>query len=134
MKRQTIGQVAAQAGIAASAIRYYEAIGLLPEPTRVSGQRRYGDEVLQKLGLIRLAQDAGFTLAEIQSLLYDFPPDAPPPARWQQLAQRKLAEVEEQLRSLLAMKRLLEETLASCECATLEECGALALEGINPEK
>ena len=104
-----------------STIRYYEQIGLLPAPGRVNGQRRYDESIAPKLGLIRMAQQAGFTIAEIQSLLYDFPDDAPPSERWQRMANQKLEEIEEQMRSLEAMKSLLEQTL-QCQCHTLEEC------------
>lgn len=122
-KTQTIGQVAAQVGIPTSTIRYYEQIGLLPVPARRNGQRRYEEGIAQKLGIIRMAQQAGFTLAEIQLLLHDFPDDAPPSVRWQRLAHQKLAELDEQRRNLQAMKGLLEQTL-QCQCETLEECAA----------
>jgi MerR family redox-sensitive transcriptional activator SoxR len=128
MKRWTIGQVATQADVATSTIRYYEQIGLLPEPERVNGQRRYEEDAVQRLGVIRMGQQAGFTIAEIQSLLNDFPDDAPPSVRWQHMAHKKLAELEEQMRSIQAMKALLEQTL-NCQCSTLEECAAV--EGIN---
>src|SRR5215203_2359679 len=65
----TIGQVARQAGLATSAIRYYESIGLLPEPERLSGQRRYAPDVLRRLGAIDVAKQAGFTLEETRALL-----------------------------------------------------------------
>jgi len=65
----TIGQVAAQAGIRTSSIRYYESVGVLPEPDRVSGQRRYSAEILTRLGFIDVAKQAGFSLAEIRELL-----------------------------------------------------------------
>ena len=57
--RMTIGQVAARAGLNTSHIRYYEAIGVLPAPERISGQRRYGVEVLHRLAIIDVAQRAG---------------------------------------------------------------------------
>ena len=62
----TIGEIASRAGVAASAIRYYESIGLLPEPERESGQRRYDESVLGRLGFIGVAQAAGFKLPEIK--------------------------------------------------------------------
>lgn len=127
MKKWTIGQVAAQAGVPASTIRYYERIGLLPAPGRVSGQRRYEDGIAQRLGVIRLAQQAGFSIAEIQSLLHDFPDDASPSERWQRLAHQKLAELDEQMRVLQAMKRLLKQTL-QCQCESLEQCATRELE------
>ncbi|MFL5841199.1 MAG: MerR family transcriptional regulator [Thermoleophilaceae bacterium] len=63
-----IGELAQRAGLATPAIRYYESIGLLPEPYRVSGQRRYGDDTLKRLEFIAAAQHAGFTLREITEL------------------------------------------------------------------
>src|SRR5829696_10445759 len=65
----TIGEVARRAGVATSSIRYYERIGLLPEPDRAGGQRRYDAEVLGKLGFIGVAQSAGFKLREIKQLI-----------------------------------------------------------------
>jgi MerR family transcriptional regulator, redox-sensitive transcriptional activator SoxR len=126
---RTIGQVVAQSGVPASTIRYYEQIGLLPAPARVNGRRRYEEGIAQKLGVIRLAQQAGFTIAEIQSLLHDFPEDAPPSARWQQLARHKLEALEEQVRSLQFMKALLEQTL-QCQCETLEDCATREYKGL----
>ena len=65
----TIGQVARRAGLNVSAIRFYEAEGLLPEAIRVSGQRRYSDEVFGRLAVIDVAKRAGFSLEEIRTLL-----------------------------------------------------------------
>ena len=65
----TIGEVARRAGVATSSIRYYERIGLLPEPDRLGGQRRYDADVLGKLGFIGVAQSAGFKLREIKELI-----------------------------------------------------------------
>jgi len=64
-----IGEVAHQAGVRASLIRYYEDIELLPEPGRVSGQRRYNSSVLRRLAVIDTAQRAGLSLDEIRELL-----------------------------------------------------------------
>jgi len=65
----TIGEVANRADLNVSAIRYYEAEGLLPAPPRVAGQRRYGDETLSRLGVIDVAKRAGFSLDDIRILL-----------------------------------------------------------------
>ena len=73
MDNLAIGEIAQKAGIAASAIRYYEQIGLLPPAKRISGKRRYDLSILQKIRLIQLAKDAGLTIEEIQTLLHDFP-------------------------------------------------------------
>lgn len=120
----SIGQVAAQSGVAASTIRYYEKIGLLPPPPRISGQRRYQPSVLEMLGVIRLAQQAGLTIAEIQQLLHDFPADVLPAQRWQRMTQHKLPQLDAQMHALQAMKATLVQTL-QCECDTLAMCGSV---------
>lgn len=128
----SIGEVAARAGVNASAIRYYESIGLLPKPERVAGQRRYGESVLQRLAVIEFAQRAGFTLAETRTLLNGFSSKVPPSARWRALADRKLPEIEALIARANAMKQLLEEGL-ECECLSLDECGALLAVEMRPE-
>lgn len=124
MQRLTIGDIARSAGVQTSAIRYYERIGLLPPAQRVNGKRRYDSSALQKLNVIRLAQRAGFSIAEIQTLLHEFPQDMPPSARWQSLASRKIVELDAQMNEIQAMKILLVQTLR-CQCATLEDCASL---------
>ncbi len=62
-----IGELAARAGLNASALRYYEKIGLLAPPYRTGGQRRYPSDALDRALLIRFADDIGFTLGEINS-------------------------------------------------------------------
>jgi MerR family redox-sensitive transcriptional activator SoxR len=123
MKLLSIGEVARQVNLATSAIRYYESIGLLPEPPRVSGQRRYPPDALQRLQMIRAAQEIGFSLAEIKTLLDGFSPQTPPSARWQSLAEAKLPEVEALIAQATLLKRVLERGL-NCECVTLEACFA----------
>jgi len=122
MQFWSIGDIARQTNVPASTIRYYEEIELLPPAERVNGRRRYDDSIYPKLTLIRLAQQAGFSIAEIQTLLHDFPADAPPSDRWQVMAQQKLDELDERLRIIESMKAILKQTL-DCQCATLEECG-----------
>jgi MerR family transcriptional regulator, redox-sensitive transcriptional activator SoxR len=65
----TIGEVAREAGLKTSAIRYYESIGVLPEPERDAGQRRYAPDAIGRLRLIGVAKQAGFSLAETRALL-----------------------------------------------------------------
>jgi MerR family transcriptional regulator, redox-sensitive transcriptional activator SoxR len=73
MKGITIGEVARRTNVRASAICYYERVGLLPEPVRVHGRRRYEQEVIGQLALIKGAKRAGFTMREIRVLLHGFP-------------------------------------------------------------
>ena len=121
MTELTISEVARQAGIRASAIRYYESVGLLPPPQRVGGQRRYSAEILRRLAFIQAAQSVGFSVAEMQTLLQELEEDAPLSTRWQSLAQRKLAEVDALIQRAQSMKRMLEKGL-HCNCPDLEEC------------
>ena len=117
----SIGAVARRAGIRPSALRYYESVGLLPAPARVSGRRRYADDVLPRLALIAAAQQMGFTVAEIGTLLHGFSPDTPASARWRVLATQKVPEVEALIIRAQGMKRLLEDAL-TCGCLTLDAC------------
>ena len=120
----TIGEVARRAGVRASAIRYYEEAGLLEEPERVGGKRRYDEEALRRLALIGAAKRAGFTLGEIRTLLHGFPAGTGAAQRWQALASEKLVEVDEAIAQLRQTRGLLEEALR-CECASLDECARL---------
>lgn len=121
MTELTIGEVARQVGIRASAIRYYESVGLLPPPRRVSGQRRYHAEILRRLAFIQAAQAVGFSVAEMRALLGELHEDIPLSTRWQSLARRKLAEVDALIHQAQGMKRLLENGL-QCNCSDLEQC------------
>ncbi len=120
----TIGEVARRAGVRASAIRYYEEAGLLEEPERVGGKRRYDEEALRRLALIGCVKLAGFTLGEIRTLLHGFPAGTGAAQRWQALASEKLVEVDEAIAQLRQTRGLLEEALR-CECASLDECARL---------
>lgn len=116
----SIGQVAARAGIRTSSIRYYESVGLLPVAERVAGRRRYSDEVLTRLGFIRVAQRAGFSLDEIRDLL-DGAGGNRAAERLQELAQRKLPDVEGLIAHAGAMREWL-VAAAECRCPSLESC------------
>ena len=128
MAELAIGEVAQRAGIRTSALRYYESIGLLPAPERVNGRRRYDEGTVQLLKVVQLAQEAGFTVAEIQTLLHGFAPDTPPAARWQPLARQKLQELDALIARTLMMKKILEKGL-NCGCLRLEDCAGVLEEG-----
>ena len=119
-----IGEIAQKAGIAASAIRYYEQIGLLPAARRVNKKRRYDESILQKLNSIRLGQNAGLSLEEIHNLLHSYPDSTPPSERWQTIASRKISELNALIDEMHAMKSLLEQTL-QCNCATIYNCAQI---------
>lgn len=117
----SIGEIARRAGVAASAIRYYERVGLMPPPARVNGRRRYAADAVTRLALIRLAQRMGCSIAEIGTLLHGFPEVTPPAARWQALAGSKLAELDAAIARAHATRALIESTL-DCRCRTIDEC------------
>ena len=117
----SISQVARQVGVRASTLRYYESIGLLAAPKRVSGRRRYDAAVLQRLEIIRTAQQAGFTLAELRVLFDEVLTNSVPLARWHELVQRKVDEMNLVLQNVQSMKNLLEDIM-HCDDAELEDC------------
>ena len=117
----SIGEVARQAGLKTSAIRYYEEIGILPAAERMNGQRRYGPDTVERLEVVRFARAAGLSLDEIRVLFHGFGADVPPSSRWQDVATRKLRELDEQAARIERMRRILEATL-DCGCVTLEDC------------
>ena len=113
-----IGEVARRAGLRPSALRYYERLGLLPEPRRDSGRRRYDDAILLRLRVIGFARECGFTLREIRQLFAGRPYSATLRA----LAGRKLVELERAIERVHVMRGLLRLGLR-CDCLTLEQCG-----------
>ena len=117
----TISEVAVRSGLAASAIRYYEASGLLACPARKSGKRVYQSDVLDQLAVIRFAKDTGFTLPEIRLLLRGFPVTTAASVRWRKLAHAKSQELGATLAKVQAMKKMLHAVL-SCRCRSLEQC------------
>jgi MerR family redox-sensitive transcriptional activator SoxR len=119
----TISEVARRIGLQASAIRYYEQIGLLPHPPRVSGQRRYDATVLYRLAIIQRARLLGFTLLEIRQLFFGFRRVTRASERWQKLSQRKLAELDALMDDIKTVQRLLKRMMRHCHCATLDQCG-----------
>jgi len=118
----SISEVAKQIGLRPSAIRYYEQIGVLPSPHRVSGQRRYDVTALHRLVVIQRARQTGFTLTEIRRLFFGFRPGTPPSVRWQKLKKRKILELDAMLECIQTMRDVLEQQ-GKCRCTALEECG-----------
>lgn len=127
MSTLSIGEVARRAGISTSAIRYYEGVGLVAEPERVGGKRRYDPGVIRWLALIEAAKGVGMTIKEIRTLLYGFPEESGASKRWQSLASGKLDEVDGRIAELQRIRALLEEALR-CDCASLDECARMLSE------
>jgi MerR family transcriptional regulator, redox-sensitive transcriptional activator SoxR len=117
----SIGELSARVGLRPSALRYYEAEGLLPLAPRQGGKRRYDEGMVRRLVLIRTAQNAGFTIAEIKKLLAGAANGAALARGWRELAERKLPEIEAQVQRAREMQRWLREGLA-CDCISIETC------------
>jgi MerR family transcriptional regulator, redox-sensitive transcriptional activator SoxR len=126
MPNMTIGEVARRAGLRASAIRYYEKIGLLPKTERISGHRRYQPGILNHLAVINVAKRAGFRVDEIKQLFHGFGKGIPAFHRWQVLARRKINEMDHLIARAKKIKGLLEKT-DRCKCLDLEDCGRVLL-------
>lgn len=116
-----IGELAARAGLNASAIRYYEKMGLLAPPHRSGGQRRYPSDALDRVLLIRFVGEMDFSLTEIKLLLHGLGDNAPIGPRWKKLAHRKITEVQENIQRSLLLKSLLQHLL-QCRCPSLQVC------------
>lgn len=114
----TIGEIARRVDLNASAIRYYERIGLMPPAPRVSGQRRYGPETVQRLGLLKAAKRLGFTLEETQ-LLLAAEAEGEPADQMRTLARQKLSEVDALIGQLTEIRRLL---LGATQCRADHLC------------
>jgi MerR family redox-sensitive transcriptional activator SoxR len=117
----TIGQLAQRFGLNTSAIRYYEREGVLPQPTRVSGQRRYGSDAVKRLEVLEVAKRAGFTLDEARLLLQSSEAGDPAFESLRELAQRKLPEVDALIARAQAMRSWL-LTATDCSCTSLDVC------------
>ena len=118
----TIGQVAERAGLNTSHIRFYERVGVLPEPERVSGQRRYSEEILHRLSIIDVAQRAGLTLEEIAPLTGPGNRSADASGHIRSLADEKLPHIEALITRAQAVKHWL-EVAQHCDCSSVDVCG-----------
>jgi MerR family redox-sensitive transcriptional activator SoxR len=114
-----IGEVARRAGVRVSLIRYYEDIGLLPDPDRVSGQRRYDETVLRRLAVIDVAQRAGLALDEIRELIEHG--NDPMSERLRELAERRLPEIDALIERARRVRSWL-ETATACGCQSIDAC------------
>jgi MerR family transcriptional regulator, redox-sensitive transcriptional activator SoxR len=118
-RQMAIGEVAERAGMTTSRIRYYETRGLLPEPERAAGKRRYDEEVFRRLAIIDAAQRVGFTLEEIRDLLGSRNDLAH--ERLRQLALSKLPELDDLIARATSVRRLL-KICSGCDCESIDVC------------
>lgn len=119
----SIGEAARQSGVKAPTIRYYEQIGLLPTPRRTEGGRRHFHETdLRRLAFIRHARELGFEVEAIRTLLTLQDNPNRPCATADAIAKARLADVEQRIRSLQALKVELEMMIEGCSHGRIAGC------------
>lgn len=119
----TIGQLARQTGVKATTIRFYESIGLMPEPPRTESDRRlYGAEHLSRLSFIKHGRDLGFDLNALRALLELAGSPQMPCDDADRLARDHLAAVEEKIARLKALRTELRRMIDACERGGVETC------------
>ncbi|WP_020577106.1 MerR family DNA-binding protein [Actinopolymorpha alba] len=125
MRMLDIGELGRRVRMRPSALRYYEKVGLLPRAERVGGRRIYPANTVRRIALIKMTQQAGFTLAEIRALLDAGDSDRGTTRQWRSLAERKLPELDERIEALRALRQAVADCLA-CGCMSFVTCGLLA--------
>ncbi|WFB10616.1 redox-sensitive transcriptional activator SoxR [Streptomyces sp. LX-29] len=124
----TIGELAARSGLATSALRYYEELGLIGAERTAGGQRRFPRATLRRVAFIRAAQTVGLSLDEVRAALARLPEDrAPTATQWGRAARAWTGRIDEQIAALELLKRRL-NSCVGCGCLSLRACGLY-----NPE-
>lgn len=123
VKRLSVGEVGARAGVATSALRFYEEHGLIRSERNESGHRRYHADVLRRVSFIRTAQRVGLALSEIREALDSLPNHRTPTAKdWERLASSWRPRLDEQIEILTRMRDQLDSCIG-CGCLSLTACG-----------
>ncbi len=118
----SIGVVARRSGLSVSALRFYEANGLLSSERTDGGQRRYRRDVLRRLAVIQAAQHVGFTLSDIAQMLEDLPDDHHvSPREWNRLARSWRPRLDERIRTLEQLRDQLDSCIG-CGCLSMSKC------------
>jgi DNA-binding transcriptional MerR regulator len=132
----TIGELASRTGVATSALRYWEELGLLPAPARVSGQRRYPPSAVGQVGVVVLLREAGFTLREVEAFVAS---RVPAGDGWRELYQRKLTELDQRIARAQVARTAIAHGLACphkdiFECSNFASAVAAVLSGCSLEE
>jgi MerR family redox-sensitive transcriptional activator SoxR len=118
----TIGQLAERSGVAPSAIRYYEELGLVTSRRTTGNQRRYENATLRRLGFIRAAQRVGLSLDEIGEALATLPQGRTPTKRdWHRLSRSWRRRLDEQIERIERLRDRLDGCIG-CGCLSLRSC------------
>jgi len=121
----TVGEMSRRTGVAASALRFYEDLGLIAAERTAGNQRRYARHMLRRVSLITVAKRLGIPLADVQATFDDVPLDRPPShADWQRASRRWKRLLEERRRSIERLERELTGCIG-CGCLSMKACGLL---------
>ena len=121
----TIGEVAARSGVAPSALRFYEAEGLISASRTEGNQRRYDRSMLRRIAFIQAGRAAGIPLERIHAALETLPRDRSPNTRdWQRLSRSWRADLDRRIATLQALRGRL-TTCIGCGCLSLTKCALL---------
>ncbi len=120
----TIGQLAERAGVATSAIRFYEEKGLVHSTRTTGNQRRYEQSTLRRVAFVRAAQRVGLTLEEVAEALATLPDNrTPTKADWHRISRDWKPRLEEQIRRIELLEQRLDGCIG-CGCLSLKSCCA----------
>lgn len=117
-----IGQLAKSAGVSSDTVRFYERLGLLQARRRDNGYRDYGDEAVALLQFVKLAQELGFTLAEIRGIAPLLAQGGLPVADAQRFIDEKLALIDQRIATLQALRARLENLPVGERCPLRRDC------------
>jgi len=118
----TIGALSARAGVATSALRFYESEGLIHATRTAGGQRRYPRDALRRVSFIRVAQQVGLTLSEIREAMAQLPDNRTPTHRdWERLSRSWRARLDERIAMLARLRDRLGGCIG-CGCLSLQVC------------
>lgn len=118
----TIGQLSARSGVAPSALRYYERLGLIHAERTGGNQRRYARAELRRVAFIRIAQQVGVSLEEIREALDSLPESRTPSAQdWARISAAWRSRLDEKIRLLAKLRDDLTGCIG-CGCLSLQRC------------
>lgn len=121
----TVGELAARSGVATSAIRYYDELGLIFSRRTSGNQRRYHRAMLRRVAFIKASQAAGIPLAEIADVLAALGShESPTPAMWEEASRRWVADLNRRIELLERMRDMM-GSCVGCGCLSMTECHLL---------
>ncbi|MFH8617484.1 redox-sensitive transcriptional activator SoxR [Streptomyces sp. NPDC017979] len=136
----TVGEVARRAGVATSAVRFYEAQGLISAERTAGNQRRYRRHVLRRLSLVLTAKRLGIPLAELAEVFATLPEHRMPSKRdWERISRQWAAHLAARRREIERLERELTGCIG-CGCLSLQRCRVLnpgdelAAQGAGPRR